>query len=402
MGMRLERPAGPLAAHRAGYRAELERLGHTGATIGHHLVVFSQLDRFMLAGGLGIGALDEGLLRRFVAARAEENLAACRSPRMLAPLLALLRRQGVIGPAVPAEPGSPAEVMLAAWRRYLLAERGMTPEAARGYVDPVRPLLAARDDGNRVRLEDLGAREISDFMLGRARRYAPKTMQRLASALRSFLGWAFMTALMQADLSAAVPCGAACAPALPKFLAPAQVEAMIGGCDLASVKGVRDRAILLLLWRLGLRSGEVAGLRLGDIDWRAGTVSIISGKGRKDAQLPLPADVGAALAAWLRVRPRTGPGRAVFAQLRAPHRGLTGGGVTMAVAAASERAGLGTLHAHRLRHSAATAMLAGGASLPEIGQVLRHDRPATTSLYARVDVGALRALARPWTGTGAA
>jgi site-specific recombinase XerD len=238
-------------------------------------------------------------------------------------------------------------------------------------------------------------------MLEYAQRFAPKTMQWLASALRSFFGYAFLTGLLDTDLSGAVP-GVAARPAqLPKFLTPQQVQAMISTCDPATAAGARDRAMLLMLWRLGLRAGEVAGLRLDEIDWRAGEVTV-TGKGRKDTELPLPADVGEAIAGYLRQRPDTGTDRAVFVRLCAPYRGLTTGGVTNAVAAASQRAGLGMLHAHRLRHSAATAMLAGGASLTEIGQVLAHDRPETTSIYARVDIEALRGLARPWTGTEAA
>jgi integrase/recombinase XerD len=401
MGIRLERSAGPLAEHRAGYRAELERLGYTRGSIKHHLVVVSQLDRYLLAERAALSAADEDLIGRFVVARRQENLAACRSPRMLAPLLAYLRRLGAVPPAVPAVPGSAAGTVIASWRQYLLAERGMTPASARGYTDVVRPFLAARDDGSCVRLDGAGAAEINAFMLECAARFAPKTMQRLASALRSFFSYAFMSGLVDTDLSGAVP-GVACrSPQLPKFLTPDQVQAMISTCDPQTAAGARDRAVLLLLWRLGLRAGEVAGLRLGDIDWRAGQVTV-TGKGRKDTQLPLPADVGEAIAGYLRLRPGTGPDRAVFVRLHAPYRGLTVSALTNAVAVVSQRAGLGVLHAHRLRHSAATAMLAGGASLAEIGQVLAHQNPITTSIYARVDIEALRSLACPWTGTEAA
>jgi integrase/recombinase XerD len=141
----------------------------------------------------------------------------------------------------------------------------------------------------------------------------------------------------------------------------------------------------------GSARGRGRGLRLGDIDWSAGQITV-TGKGRKDTQLPLPADVGEVIA--VRLRPGTGPDRAVFVRLHAPYRGLTVSALTNAVAVVSQRAGLGVLHAHRLRHSAATAMLAGGASLAEIGQVLAHQNPVTTSIYARVDIEALRSLAR--------
>ena len=156
--------------------------------------------------------------------------------------------------------------------------------------------------------------------------------------------------------------------------------------------------MLTLMARMGLRAGEVAGLRLDDIGWRAGEITV-RGKGNRRDQLPLTADAGAAMAAWLRDgRPSTALDRAVFTRVMAPHWGLTSGGVTMAVFAAGQRARLGTVYAHRLRHSAATAMLSQGGSLTEIGQVLRHRRPMTTAIYAKADIAALRALARPWPG----
>jgi integrase/recombinase XerD len=161
--------------------------------------------------------------------------------------------------------------------------------------------------------------------------------------------------------------------------------------------GLRDRAIVLVLARLGLRAGEAARLRLDDIDWPGGLIAV-AGKGSKSAQLPLPVDVGRAIADYLRVRPATAVGRTVFVRAKAPHRALSTGGVTQAVAAASNRAGLGVLFAHRLRHTAATSMLAGGAALPEVAQVLRHERLLTTANYARVDVEALRVVARAWDG----
>ena len=156
--------------------------------------------------------------------------------------------------------------------------------------------------------------------------------------------------------------------------------------------------MLTLMARMGLRAGEVARLRLDDISWRTGEITV-RGKGNRRDQLPLPPDAGGAmrLAAGRPARHGAGP-RRVHPASKAPRQGLTSGGVTMAVAAAAGRAGLGTIYAHRLRHSAATAMLAEGGSLTEIGQVLRHRRPMTTAIYAKADIAALRALARPWPG----
>jgi integrase/recombinase XerD len=153
-----------------------------------------------------------------------------------------------------------------------------------------------------------------------------------------------------------------------------------------------------MLVRLGLRAGEVVALELDDIDWRAGEV-IVRGKGNRPERLPFPADVGEAVAAYLhRGRPTSAEGRRVFVRVRAPHRALTTGGVTQVVAAAARRAGIGRIHAHRLRHAAATQMLRAGASLSEIGQLLRHRRALTTAIYAKVDREALRTIARPWPG----
>ena len=172
---------------------------------------------------------------------------------------------------------------------------------------------------------------------------------------------------------------------------------MLDGCDAGTASGRRDLAMLTLLARLGLRAGEVAALTLDDIDWRAGEITV-TGKGRRSERLPLPADAGEAVAAYLRDgRPEPFEGaRNVFLRVRAPHRGLTSTGVSQAVFAAGQRAGIEGVFAHRLRHSAATGMLRAGASLPEVGQVLRHRRLLSTAIYAKTDVPALRALARPW------
>lgn len=171
--------------------------------------------------------------------------------------------------------------------------------------------------------------------------------------------------------------------------------ALLKSCDRRTTFGRRDFAVLVLLIRLGLRSGEVAGLRLDDIDWREGEL-LIRGKGPKHERLPLPADVGEAIVAWLRRgRPRCSA-REVFTRIRAPHQGLSPGGVSAVVRGACKRAGVPEVGAHRLRHSAATAMLRAGAGLVEIGQVLRHRSLLTTAVYAKVDRSLLQELAKLW------
>jgi site-specific recombinase XerD len=218
----------------------------------------------------------------------------------------------------------------------------------------------------------------------------------LVTALRSLLRYLQVAGVTPVGLGTAVPTLARWKlTGLPKALPADQVAALLASCDLTSEVGQRDTAILTVLSRLGLRIGEVAGLRLEDIDWRNGELAV-TGKGRRTERLPLPADVGRAIVAYLTgSRPRTSA-RHVFLCVCAPHGPMARNTVTNVVARAARRAGLGVIHAHRLRHSAATAMLTAGASLAEIGQVLRHRHALTTTIYAKVDVGSLRQVARRW------
>ena len=181
---------------------------------------------------------------------------------------------------------------------------------------------------------------------------------------------------------------------LPRGLDPAAVRRLLASCDRRRLVGRRDFAILLLLSRLGLRAGEVAAIELDDMDWRAGML-LVHGKGSREDALPLPVDVGEAIVSYLRRRPRCAC-RALFLRVTAPRLGMDRCTVAWVVRAACDRAGLPRVGAHRLRHTAATQMLRGGASLPEIGQVLRHREQKTTAIYAKVDHTALRTLARPW------
>jgi integrase/recombinase XerD len=220
------------------------------------------------------------------------------------------------------------------------------------------------------------------------------------TALRSLLGFLHVEGLIGEPLGQHVPSVASWRLAgLPRALEPGQVQALLASCDQHTAAGRRDFAMLTLLARLGLRAGEVAALMLDDIDWRAGEITV-RGKGSRCERLPLPADAGEAIAGYL-LDGRPEPfesARQVFLRARAPHRALTVGGVSGAVSTAGQRAGIGPVRAHRLRHSAATGMLAAGASLTEIGQVLRHRRLLSTAIYAKADTGALRTLARPWPG----
>jgi site-specific recombinase XerD len=389
---------GPLAGYGPGLAGELGRLGFTERSARGQLHLAAHLSRWLDAAGLGPAALSAPVVEAFLASRRAAGYTAFLTPRALEPLLGYLRGLGVAPAGEVAVAPGPAGELLERFRGYLLAERGVQPVVAGDYADLVRPFVVRYGAAGGAGLGQLTAGEVTSFLTGQSRRLAPGTARRLATALRSLLRFWHVEGLVSGPLDQAVPKVADRRPALPRGLEPAQVQALLASCDAGTDHGRRDRAMLILLARVGLRAGEVAGLALEDIDWQRGLLTI-AGKGNRRDQLPLPADAGEAIAGWLQHgRPRSALDRCVFIRVKAPHRGLTAAGVTARVAAAARRAGLGTIYAHRLRHSAATAMLAEGGSLAEIGQVLRHRRPQTTAAYTKVGIGALRALARPWPG----
>lgn len=294
----------------------------------------------------------------------------------------------MVVPEPPSLPASAAESLL---------ERGLTGGTVRGYADRVRPFLAGRDRAGVLDLAGLTAAEVTAFIVATCPGMPKGTAKLTVTALRSLLGYLHVAGEIPDPLGWAVPAVAARRLAgLLRALEPGQVAALLDSCDQGTAAGQRDLAMLTLMARLGLRAGEVAALRLDDIDWRAGEITV-SGKGSRSERLPLPADAGEVIAGYLRDgRPSPFEGtRRVFLRVRAPHRGLTTGGVTQAVFSAGRRCGIGDVHAHRLRHSDATGMLRAGAALPEIGQVLRHRRLLSTAIYAKADIDGLRTLARP-------
>jgi integrase/recombinase XerD len=393
---------GVLAPFAEGFGARLERLGYGRQSRAEHLRLMARLSVWLDRRGLDESGLIPRVVDEFVAERRATGHRDARSARSLTPLLEYLREAGV-APRLAARPVTdPVETVLVDYARYLARERGLTVSTIERNTDLVRPFLAEQVIDGRLTLGSLTAAEVTAFVLARSRSVSPATVQRTATALRSLLRFLHLQGVTDSSLVMAVPAAARWRLAgLPKYLTPHQVDALLAACDRSTVVGRRDLAILTLLARLGLRAGEVAGLGLDDIDWRRGEFTV-SGKGNRYERLPLPVDVGEVVVAYLTgARPATAVARAVFVGTRAPHRALTRGAVTQAVARASRRAGLGTIYAHRLRHTAATSMLTAGASLTEIGQVLRHRHVLTTAGYAKVDHDRLRALARPWPGDAA-
>jgi integrase/recombinase XerD len=389
------RVVGPLELHAAGFAEHLTRLGYTVMTRGQHMTLVAHLSRWLAGEGLDAAGLTAEVARRYLASRMQAGYHAYRSQRSLDPLLSYLRAVG----AAPAEPPivvAAVDALVERFRAYLLSERGLKPNVAAFYIVSVGPFVSSVVVGDVIDVANLSARTVTAFLSDMARSLAPKTVQGRASALRALLRFWFLDGVTDVDLSTSVPKVAHRSSGLPKGLPVEQVRALLASCDMRSAHGLRDRAILSVLARMGLRSGEIAALQLDDLDWRQGEV-VVRGKGGHVDRLPLPADVGQVLADYLRAgRPTGALDRCVFIRVKAPHRGLTNTGVTQVVNSAAHRAGLGTIYAHRLRHSAATAMLAAGAPLAEIGQVLRHRSVLTTAVYAKVDIQALRSLAMPW------
>ena len=294
--------------------------------------------------------------------------------------------------------GHDSDPLLAGFGTWLTEQRGLSPVSVRCYVTQARLFLAAGSAAPDEMLPELDSVQVIGFVIGYCQDRNGWSAKAMVTALRAFLRFAHATGRTAVSLAAAVPAVASWRlAALPRGLSTGEVERLLAGCDRTSPVGRRDYAVLCLLARLGLRGAEAAGLQLDDIDWRAGEITV-RGKGERVERLPLPASAGEALAIWASEgRPRC-DSRAVFVTMRQPIRQLTPEALRQIMRRACTRAGLERRGAHQLRHTLATEMLRAGASLTEVGQVLRHRSQLSTSIYAKVDQNALRPLARPWPG----
>jgi site-specific recombinase XerD len=391
------RVSGPLAVFTSCFAAELVRLGYRPNAAAGQLQLMAHLSRWMAQRDLSVADLTESVLEDFLVARRQAGYRLWLSPRALAPLLTHLRGLGVLSPVSAPAAGNPVDALLARYRGFLLGERGVSPVTARLYVHLTRPLLESRFRGSELDLASITAADVIMFVRTACPGRAVGTAKLIVTAVRSLLGFLHLEGVIATPLAAAVPSVAAVAGlGLPQGLDPDSAARLVKHCDRKTAMGRRDLAMITLMLRLGMRPGEVASLTLDDIDWRAGELTVC-GKGNRTERMPLPTDVGAAIAAYLRDgRPPTAEGRSVFVRFRAPHQPLSTAGVSSVVMHAAGRAGLGCVRAQKLRHTAATEMVRAGAALPEVGQVLRHRRLSTTAIYAKVDIESLRELARPW------
>jgi site-specific recombinase XerD len=358
-----------------------------------------QLDRlsdWLGAEGLGPGELTVERADEFVAVDRASSVSHRKSPRTLALPLEYLREAAVVRPAISVR--GPVDELLDGFGGYLSGERGLAEKSVSEYRRVVRPFVAAHEHAGRIAVERLTAGDVTSFLARECPRLSVSESRQLTKGLRALLRYLHVAGLVEARLGWAVPDVADLrCQALPRGLEPAAVAALLASCDRSRTVGLRDYAILVVLARLGLRAAEVGAMQLEDLDWHAGEV-LVRGKGRRNERLPLPVDVGEALAEYLQRRPQAAS-RAVFLRQTAPRSSLTAPAVSGIVRAACARAGLPLVCAHRLRHTAATEMLRAGGSLSEVAQVLRHRSLQTTAIYAKVDHRRLRELAKPWPGS---
>lgn len=392
---------GPLEPYLDGYAQRLSELGYSRPLARQKLRLVSDLSRWLERKLLPVEALDEEQVREFFGARWRRRHRSSVDPSTLSLLLRQLRQTNVIPAVVVRALERPMDRVEQHYTRFLTEQRGLAQSTLDNYVSIVRRFLSHRFGSGRLRLSALRSHDVSEFILGGLAEFSSKRVQLATSALRSFLGHLYQTGQLASNLAAAVPT-VVCRPhgELPQSLDREEVERLLNRCDQGRPAGRRDYAVLLLLARLGLRAGEVVQLSLEDINWGAGELRIC-GKSARIDRLPLPPDVGRALAGYLKQGRPQCSSRRVFIRSKAPRQGFSGSAaIDGIVDRALTRAQLDPGHrgAHLLRHSLATCMLRGGATLTQIGQVLRHQLPQTTEIYAKVDLLALRRLAQPWPG----
>jgi site-specific recombinase XerD len=391
--------AGPSGPYMDGFAAWLERAGYEPSVAVRYLRAAAHIGHFTVEQG---GALAKMDLLAF-----SRHLRSCRCPRPKGGrgnhhtvygarrFREFLAAIGVYQGGNAPELQNADSAMIIEYRRWLRKHRGAAEATVRLYSrDAASLLIALGDDPGQW-----DAKGLRDYFVDRAGKCGAGTAEKLTTGLRAFLRYLSAQGRCQADLDQAVPTFASWRLArLPRYLTTEQVTSLITACDGSSLARRRDRAIILLLARLGLRAGDVAGLRTGDIEWETGTLRV-SGKGRYQVRLPLPQDVGDAILDYLEQRTPTRDCDHIFIRNIAPYRPFKrGDGVSSVVRCAMKRAGVVSpaKGAHVLRHTAATQMLRHGVPLDQIGLVLRHRGIDTTAYYAKADVNLLKAIAQPW------
>lgn len=395
-------PDGPLASHIDAFAQWQNAQGYARHSIHRQVLLVAGFSHWLKQQGVALRHLSSDHPSRYLRDRARRVRPCSGDAAAIRHVVNFLRRRGMIAvEKIATRRLTPAEQCAKEYGQHLRDACALAKTTIVNYVPFIRGFLTDRFGDGPVRLAGLSASDVVRFVRRQAPQLHLKRAKLLTTALRSFLRYARYRGELALDLAAAVPIVANWSmPSIPRAIGTDQVRQLLASIDRRSAIGRRDYAIVLLLVRLGLRSGEVAFLELEDIDWDAGHLSVSSKRGQR-AILPLPADVGAAVAAYLRHgRPRS-TSRRVFLRSKAPIRGFLGQcGIGSIIRHALQRAGIQapTTGTHQFRHALATQMLRHGASLTEIGEILRHRSPQTTTIYAKVDLKALRRLALPWPG----
>ena len=394
--------AGPLAEDVDDFAEWLADQGYARITGRRKLRLVGNLSRWMGDQRLDLSALDQTQLERFLVSqscRGKDTSTVMAGGREL---LAWLHETGRLAPPELEPADDPASETVDRYERFLFNERGASLNTILAYLSTVQAFLGDCFQSRPADLGSLGLNDVNGFIRHSCQTHRPATTRVHVAALRSFTRYLYQSGIITADIADGIA-GVRTwrLSSLPKGLEPDQVEAMLASCNRETVTGRRDYSVLLLLATLGLRACEVVRLTLDDIDWSNAVITASGKGGRRDA-LPLPHDVGEALVAYLRDGRPSCTTRRLFVGRHAPLRGFrSSAAVVHIVRRASTRAGIdrpGRGAAHRLRHSLATTMLRNGASLEEIGQILRHQSPDSTRIYAKVDLDALRPLAPAWPG----
>ena len=395
-------PEGPLAAHIHSFAKSVREQGYAKHSIHRKVLLAACFSRWLKQRRVRLRGITSDHAARYLQYRGQRIRLHRGDAAALRHLIDFLRRDGVVPAEKVATPRlTPAEQCAQAYEQYLRETRALANATVVNYVPFIRDFLKGRFGDGRAALSRLRACDVLRFVQSQARRLHLKRAKLMTTALRSFLQYARFRGEVTLDLAAAVPVVANWSmPSIPRAIAADQVRQLLASIDRRTAIGRRDYAILLLLARLGLRSGEVASLKLDDIDWNAGQLRVRGKRGQR-SELPLPAEVGKAIAAYLRRGRPDSSSRRVFLRAKAPIRGFRGAsGVGSIVRHSLQRAGVKapTYGAHQFRHGLATEMLRKGSSLAEIGEVLGHRHPQTTKIYTKVDIKALRTLALPWPG----
>jgi len=389
---------GPLAPYLDVYLRRIEQDGFLPSSVPCQLYAIARFSKWLQQEGVRREDIDESRVRRFL--DRDPGVVHYPEPASIRRLVLILRGMGVLKAAPPPVLTS-VQRYVTEYRRYLVDQRGLSESCLPNYISFVEQFLSERFGENKPCLMELCASDVTTFVRNQAGKLSPGRVKLLVTALRSFLRYLLHQGQTTVDLAGCVPAVACWSLSeIPKSLPAGTVQRILRQQDRTTAVGCRNFAILTLLARLGLRAGEVVALNLEDLDWECGVIKVRR-KGGRWTQLPLPTDVGEALATYLRsARPRCSS-RRVFLSHRAPIRGFAHTiTVSSIVRRTLLRAGVESTRtgAHLFRHTLAADLLRNGASLDEIGDVLGHRSPNTTALYAKVDLAALRTIALPWPG----